>query len=121
MPPGRNASIAAGSRQDDLAGRGDGGRASRSKVIEGKLVRNDRLVARALVKKAKEGDVPAIKEINDRSDGKIVTLADMDDGGLKLEDLIHMSYQVGEQRAKQKQALPAPLLEARDITPKADQ
>ena len=62
-----------------------------------------------------------LKRLNDRSDGRISLLSGLDDGGLKLEDLIHMSYQVGEQRGKQKQALPAPLLEARDITPKADQ
>jgi hypothetical protein len=87
-----------------------------TELIEGKRVRNDRLVAKALVKRAKEGDVPAIKEINDRSDGKIPTLNDLEDGGLKLEDLIHMSYQVGKQRGKIEG--PAPMLEAKDITPK---
>jgi hypothetical protein len=86
-----------------------------TELIEGTRVRNDRLVARALVKRAKEGDVPAIKEINDRSDGKIVNLGALDDGGLKLEDLIHMSYQVGKVRGQREQ--PA-LLEAKDITPK---
>lgn len=35
-------------------------------------VRKLRLVARALVEAAIKGDVPAIKEINDRMDGKVV-------------------------------------------------
>ncbi|MGC2410944.1 MAG: hypothetical protein WA441_13375 [Methyloceanibacter sp.] len=67
-------------------------------VVQGKRSKKYRLVANALVNKGMEGDIPAIKEINDRSDGKIPTLNDFDDGGLKLEDLIHMSYQVGKQR-----------------------
>jgi hypothetical protein len=86
-------------------------------IVQGKRIKKHRLVARSLVDRAISGDVPAIKEVNDRSDGKICNLADMDDGGLKLEDLIHMSYQVGKRRGKQEQA---PLLEARDITPKTD-
>jgi hypothetical protein len=84
----------------------------------GRRCRNDRMLAKALVRKGKDGDVPALKEINDRIDGKIPTLADLDDGGLKLEDLIHMSYEVARRRGKQEQA---PLLEARDITPKDDE
>jgi hypothetical protein len=89
---------------------------NQERVIEGKRIKNFRLVARGLVNKAIEGDVPAIKEINDCSDGKIPTLNDLDDGGLKLEDLIHMSYQVGKQRGKIEG--PAPMLKAKDITPK---
>ena len=81
----------------------------------GRRIRNDRLVAKALIRKGKEGDIPAIKEINDRVDGKIINLAGMDDGGLSLEDLIHMSYQVGKQKAKRE--LPPPII---DITPKRE-
>ena len=39
--------------------------------IDGQLIRRHRQVARALVKKAIDGDVPAIKEINERMDGKV--------------------------------------------------
>lgn len=54
------------------------------------------LVARALVDRAINGDVPAIKEIFDRSDGKVSTLSGSGEGdGLTLEDLIHMSYKAG--------------------------
>jgi hypothetical protein len=50
-----------------------------------------------------------LKEINDRGDGKIPTLADLDDGGLKLEDLIHMSYRVGK-LAKRPEQRPLPAI-----------
>ena len=38
---------------------------------DGKKTKKIRLVARRLVDKAIEGDVPAIREINDRIDGKV--------------------------------------------------
>ena len=72
----------------------------------GRRCRNDRLVAKALIRQAKNGDIPAIKEINDRSDGKIINLSAMDDGGLRLEDLIHMSYQAGKQSKVEKRPEP---------------
>lgn len=37
---------------------------------DGAMTKKLRLIARKLVDKATEGDVPAIKEINDRVDGK---------------------------------------------------
>ena len=84
---------------------------------KGRIQRNDRLVARALVRKAKEGDIPAIREVNDRSDGKIINMASYEDGGLRLEDLIHMSYQAGKQSRVEKRPEPK-LLPVVDI--KAD-
>jgi hypothetical protein len=41
-----------------------------------------RLVARALMKKANEGDVPAIREVADRSDGKVPSEAKIETGPL---------------------------------------
>ena len=65
---------------------------------EGRKIKKLRLVARALVDRAINGDVPAIKGINDRSDGKLVSAHRGGSGagdGLTLEDLIHMSYGAG--------------------------
>ena len=65
---------------------------------KGKLVKRLRLVASALVDAAIEGDVAAIKEINDRMDGKVspVVSVSSDGDGLTLEELIHLSYQAGK-------------------------
>ena len=82
-----------------------------------KRFRKFRLVAQALVDQGMAGDIPAIKEIFDRSDGKIINLASADDGGLRLEDLIHMSYQAGRQSKVEKRPEPK-LLSVIDI--KAD-
>jgi hypothetical protein len=51
-----------------------------------------------MVDKAIGGDVPAMKEICDRSDGKISPLSGSsdDNGGFDLEKLIHASYRVGK-------------------------
>lgn len=43
----------------------------REDLIDGEKVRRARRVAASLVNKALEGDVSAIKEINDRVDGKV--------------------------------------------------
>lgn len=40
-------------------------------LVNGKKLKKLRVVARALVQKGMEGDVAAIKEINDRMDGKV--------------------------------------------------
>src|ERR1035441_7954130 len=63
-----------------------------------RIVKRLRLVARALVDAAIDGDVAAIKEINDRMDGKIspVVSVSSDGDGLTLEELIHLSYQAGK-------------------------
>lgn len=44
---------------------------------DGQMTKKLRLIARKLVDKAAEGDVPAIKEINDRVDGKAHQSIDM--------------------------------------------
>jgi hypothetical protein len=60
---------------------------------EGRKIKKARLVARALV----AGDVPAIKELFDRVDGKVLSAlgGNSEDGGITLEELIHMSYAAG--------------------------
>jgi hypothetical protein len=75
-------------------------------VVGKRRVKKHRIIAQALVAKGMDGDIPAIKEINDRVDGKIINLSAMDDGGLKLEDLIHMSYQAGKQSKVEKRPEP---------------
>ena len=63
-------------------------------------IKRFRLVARALIRKAIDGDVQAAKEINDRIDGRLTNTqfgGPSNDGGLSLEELIHMSYQAGKQ------------------------
>lgn len=51
----------------------------------GQMTKRLRLVARKLVDKAIEGDIPAIKEINDRVDGKSPqSLVSDDDGPLTI-------------------------------------
>ena len=67
-----------------------------------RIVKRLRLVARALVDAAIDGDVAAIKEINDRMDGKTmpVVAVGTDGNGLSLEDLVHLSYQAGAKAKK---------------------
>lgn len=48
-----------------------------AKDSNGQMTKKLRLIARKLVDKATEGDVPAIKEINDRVDGKAHQSIDM--------------------------------------------
>ena len=48
-----------------------------AKDADGQMTKKLRLIARKLVDKAAEGDVPAIKEINDRVDGKAHQSIDM--------------------------------------------
>ena len=56
----------------------------------GKAIKRLRLVARALVEAALQGDVSAIKEINDRVDGKVPqTIAGDPDNPLVIGTVIH--------------------------------
>jgi len=56
----------------------------------GKAIKRLRLVARALVEAALQGDVSAIKEINDRVDGKVPqTIAGDPDNPLTIGAVIH--------------------------------
>ena len=75
----------------------------------GKLVKKLRLVARALVDAAISGDVAAIKEINDRMDGKVspIVMTNSDGSGMSLEELIHLSYAAGK-KAKPPEDEPGP-------------
>src|SRR5574337_395560 len=50
-------------------------------LAQGKRVRKAGLVMRALVLKGIDGDVPAIREINDRMDGKVPQTVTGEDGG----------------------------------------
>jgi hypothetical protein len=54
---------------------------------DGQATKKLRLVARALVDAAIDGDVPAAKEINDRVDGKVpqAIAGDTGEGPVKLE------------------------------------
>ena len=57
---------------------------------QGKAIKKLRLVARRLVEAALEGDVTAIKEINDRIDGKVPqTIAGDPDNPLTIGAVIH--------------------------------
>jgi Family of unknown function (DUF5681) len=42
-----------------------------AKLADGKVTKRRRVVARKLVERAEQGDVPAIKEIFDRVDGRV--------------------------------------------------
>lgn len=59
---------------------------------DGSAVKKLRLVARKLVDKAIEGDVAAIKEINDRMDGKVPQAVAGADGEGPVKHLLEVSW-----------------------------
>ena len=81
---------------------------------DGKRRENRTIVARALVRKAKEGDVPD-NTILDRVEGKLASNFGEDGTEFSLLEMIHHSYRLAEQRQAAGQAKLVehkPLLEA---------
>jgi hypothetical protein len=58
---------------------------AREDLIDGEKVRRARRVAASLVNKALDGDVAAIKEINDRIDGKVAQTSVIEGGERPIE------------------------------------
>lgn len=58
---------------------------AREDLIDGEKVRRARRVAASLVNKALDGDVAAIKEINDRVDGKVAQTSILEGGERPIE------------------------------------
>ena len=59
---------------------------------DGKPTRKLALVAAKLVEKAIDGDVPAIKEIFDRTDGKVVQMVAGDPDGAEIKTAVTVTF-----------------------------